>query len=211
MRHSIKKQQTQGSRVGSRLQNRRCRMMNTTAACLAVQKRAAAVAKLLLLLPPLSLLLQPLQITPAIFNTGAGNGDEVSTSSVNADVAAAIAAASSTDTPLHVVVRHQGNPERPECFPGSKPNTQQSEAALAHPRVKKNAKGRAAILRPHRRNHTGRMHGATAIKLGNITAPSAAKRVQTSGGGRRRLLQNMNEHKLLVLYTDDAANGAWCF
>uniref|UniRef100_A0A383W9W6 Peptidase M12B domain-containing protein n=1 Tax=Tetradesmus obliquus TaxID=3088 RepID=A0A383W9W6_TETOB len=147
-------------------------------------------------------------ITPAIFNTGAGNGDEVSTSSVNADVAAAIAAASSTDTPLHVVVRHQGNPERPECFPGSKPNTQQSEAALAHPRVKKNAKGRAAILRPHRRNHTGRMHGATAIKLGNITAPSAAKRVQTSGGSRRRLLQNMNEHKLLVLYTDDAANVA---
>ncbi|WIA13667.1 hypothetical protein OEZ85_007229 [Tetradesmus obliquus] len=147
-------------------------------------------------------------ITPAIFDTGAGNGDEVSTSSVNADVAAAIAAASSTDTPLHVVVRHQGNPERPECFPGSKPNTQQSEAALAHPRVKKNVKGRAAILRPHRRNHTGRMHGATAIKLGNITAPSAAKRVQTSGGGRRRLLQNMNEHKLLVLYTDDAANVA---
>jgi hypothetical protein len=113
-----------------------------------------------------------LQITPARLDTGGGD-DDVSTSS-------AAAAAAASGASLHVVVRHQGKPIRPECYPMKKINKAAPAKPKLQPKILKDAKGRPLAMPMKTRTAPVYGPGKTAIKLtgaaGARTANSCCRR-----------------------------------
>jgi hypothetical protein len=154
-----------------------------------------------------------LQITPAKCGSG-GDGEDVGTSSAAAEAAAA---AASTGAALHVVVRHQGRPNRPEWTPPRKINKAAPAKPQLQPKILKDAKGRPLALPMKARTAPVDGPGKTAIKLtetastgtANTTAAAAAVGA-VADGARRKLLQAQPQvHTLLIVYTDAAAVGAY--
>jgi hypothetical protein len=157
-----------------------------------------------------------LQITPARL---VEDGEDVSKSSDTGVAPATAAAAATSGSALHVVVRHQGTPERPEFGPPKFVDQAQLTKPNTVPKIRTDAQGRPIAAPLQRRNATVYGRGRTAIKLngaanataaaGNTSDAAAAVAEGNMDGARRKLLQNAapHLHSLLVLYTDAAAAG----